>query len=365
MTTIKFIYKSLWRAGTVLSESSQHAQYPSENTQDDIKTLVWRSRHGTSSGNGLFVIGTSNHHIDFDEGAAELNAVLTAGSYNGQTLAAEIKIQMDAAGGTYGVTYSESTGKFTIDRTGNFTLRWNTGTNKAASACATLGFVDSADDTGAATYTSDNITVHTAEYIDMDYGSALEDDFIALLNHNLTSAAVITYYGADDAAFTSNVVSDVIAWNALNIYKFLAAARTKRYRRLHVVDPKNPSCYIQIGTIVTGKAFAPNRNFIAPYSKGLIDETETETPPSGNLFVTLRRSKKNNWGLQFNGLTEASIASIAAMIDCCGVSEALMFCTDTAAPNGNTHWARLKETEQQEMQAINHWSWTATLEEVL
>jgi hypothetical protein len=53
------------------------------------------------------------------------------------------------------VTYSATTRKFTIAATGNFELKWNTGTH-VASDCSTLcGFSDAADDTGAATYTSD------------------------------------------------------------------------------------------------------------------------------------------------------------------------------------------------------------------
>jgi hypothetical protein len=39
----RIIYKNLWRDGTIFSESSNHPQFPSENTQDDDKSLHWRS----------------------------------------------------------------------------------------------------------------------------------------------------------------------------------------------------------------------------------------------------------------------------------------------------------------------------------
>ncbi len=61
--------------------------------------------------------------FDFDDGVPRV-ATLTAGTYTGETLAAHLKTQMDAVStGTYTVTYSRSTHKFTISRgAGTFSL---------------------------------------------------------------------------------------------------------------------------------------------------------------------------------------------------------------------------------------------------
>ena len=366
MTTIRFIYKNLWRNGTILTQSSEHAQFPSENTQDDIITLAWTSRYGTSSGNGLFTVSASNKYIDFDEGGAELTATLTTGAYTGQTLATEIKTQLDAAGAlTYTVTYTESTGKFTIAAGGNFTLRWLNGTHAATDANGLLGFSALADDTGAATYTSDTVVCHSSEYIDVDFGSAQEFDTVALLGHNLTSAATITIYGADDSAFTSNVVSDSITYAANNIVQFLAAARTKRYCRIYVADIANPSCYVKIGTVVVGKYFAPNRGF-GQYSEGEVDESETEKSPANNLFSIQERTALVNWSLPFKGLDTSSVSSIRAMMAEVGVVKAVLFNTDSASPNTYSYWAHFTELSPVEVlrSGVYH-SWTATLEQVI
>jgi hypothetical protein len=354
----RFIYKNFWRNGTILTQSTENAQFPAENTQDDIVTLAWRST-------GRFVVGATNKYIDFDEGGAELTAIITPGTYTAATLAAEIKVRMDAAGGTYTVTFSTTTGKFTIARTGNFTLRWQSGTNTANTAGAMLGFAVAANDTGAATYTGDNVAIHTSEAIDCDLGEALEYDTVAILGHNLTASAVIKFYGADDDAFTSNVVSDTIAHYGNNIFAFVAAARTKRYVRFYIEDPTNPSLYVKVGVIVIGKYAELNRDICSGMTVGEADETEMETSPDMSLFMVQDRPKVIRWELPFRGLNPASEAIVRLMLANNGVSKALIFCTDYTAANTTSAWVRFTELTPVEKASFGFTNWSPTLEEVL
>jgi hypothetical protein len=335
-----------------------------EFTQDDILILPWQSRHGTGTGNGEFVVAAANKYIDFDEGGAELVATITPGTYTAQTLVAEIKTRMDAAGGTYTVSYDELTGKFTIASGGNFTIRWQSGTHTATNAAGLLGFDKTANDTGAATYTGDYVSIHTSENMVCDFGSALEYDFIGLLNHNLTAGATITIKGADDAAITTNVVSDTITYNGNDVFEFLAAARTKRYCQVLIADPTNPSCYVQIGTIIVGKYFQPLRSFGA-YSEGPVDTSEIEFSPSKNMLVIQDQPKLSNWDLQFTGLDAASALQMKALLLECGITKAFALCTDYTTPNGNTYWVHLRETSLPECPQKDYWSWSAPIEEML
>lgn len=108
-----------------------------------------------------FVVIDTCKYIDFDEGGAELTATLTLGTYSPDALCAEIKTQLDAEGAlTYAVTYSKATRKFTISATGDFTIRWNTGTNKANDISDLCGYNDAANDTGTDTYTADYTRFH-------------------------------------------------------------------------------------------------------------------------------------------------------------------------------------------------------------
>jgi hypothetical protein len=365
MTTCRLVYKSRTRSGTILAYSSEHPQFPVENIQDDLQVLPWRSRYGTGTGNGRFVVAATNKYIDFDEGGAELTATITPGTYNGQTLATEVKTQLDSAGGTYTVAYSESTGKFTIARAaGNFTIRWQSGTNTANCAAGLLGYSKVANDTGTNTYTSDTAVIHTSEEIDFDFGAAYEYNSIALLNHNLSSAAVVTIYGADDSAFTSNVVSDVQTYNANNIYAFISTARTKRYCRLHIVDVANPSGYVQVGVLVVGKYLQPNRNF-GPYGEGEVDESEMEYSPSNNVFVVQERPALVNREYSFKGLDATTIAEVRLLLAECGIRKAFWICTDTTAPNSNSAWVKLKETSLPRYENYEYWIWDMPVEQVL
>lgn len=202
------------------------------------------------------------------------------------------------------------------------------------------------------------------EHIILDNGSEKEYDFIALLNHNLTADATITLKGADDAAITSNVVSDTIVRTGTNIYQFLTTARTKRYIQLIVDDDANPSNYIQIGVVVVGKYWEPNRNYSA-YSDGPLDETEIETSPGGAMFVTQDRRMRRVWLLPFNGLDDTTETNLRAMLNLNGIAKAMIINTNTAAMAMATHWVRLRELVQPFKQHLNFWTWEAEFEEVL
>lgn len=363
----RFIYNNLIRNADIVSgTSTEHPQFPVENIQDDSLLLPWRSRYGTGTGNGAFIVSAGvNDKIDFDEGGAELTATLTAGTYNGQTLATEVKTQLDAAGGTYTVSYSETTGKFTIVRSaGNFTLRWNTGTHKAVDASGLLGFSDAANDTGDSTYTSDTVVINSLAKVEFDLGIATEYDSVAVLGHNLTSAATIYLQGADDAAFTTNLVSDELTYNASNIYEFLTAARTKQYVRILIYDVANPSMYIQIGALVVGKYLALNRAF-GPYGEGEVDETELEYGPAGVPMVTQERTALVNRELSFQGLDTTAIAGVRAMLAECGRRKAVWLCVNSTAASANSYWVGLKEYGLPRYEHYDYWSWDAILEERL
>lgn len=113
------------------------------------------------------VVTGTNDKIDFNEGAGELTATLSAGTYvHGASsvsgsIGEEIKTQMEVAGaGTVTVSATEgTTGSYTYtiaSTAGTFTLLHNTGTNAASSFLVlNLGYSGAADDSGAATYTAD------------------------------------------------------------------------------------------------------------------------------------------------------------------------------------------------------------------
>ena len=114
---------------------------------------------GTSYFFNPIEITATSKYVDLNDGAVDYPIVLNEGFYKDPHELAESlqqKINDSAIGGAATVTYSDSTGKFTIalaGGTGTFEILWNTGANTANSAAAKLGFSTAADSTGALTYT--------------------------------------------------------------------------------------------------------------------------------------------------------------------------------------------------------------------
>lgn len=113
-------------------------------------------------------ITATNKYLDIEDFATNVvAATLTEKIYRSpDELAAEITTKAAAATGeAVTCTFSSSTGKFTIaNGAGTFKLLWNTGANTANSVGTTLGFLVAADDTGAATYTSDSAITYPVPY---------------------------------------------------------------------------------------------------------------------------------------------------------------------------------------------------------
>lgn len=129
----------------------------SEQIEREIGCAIERAFYTAKAGLS-FVVTALNNKIDFDEGGAALVGTVTVGTYTGATLAAAIAAAMNAAVGktfTYTCVYSATTSpaKFTIAAGSNFTIRWNTGTNKAIDISDLCGYPDTANSTGAKTYT--------------------------------------------------------------------------------------------------------------------------------------------------------------------------------------------------------------------
>ena len=114
-----------------------------------------------------FTVSATNKYIDFNIGAAELVATLATGTYEAGATEADAgtlcHIIHDAivaaeAVGSYTVTYSTVTNKFTITRTaGALSILWKTGTHGSdglhTHVGSLIGFGDT-DSTGGLTYTS-------------------------------------------------------------------------------------------------------------------------------------------------------------------------------------------------------------------
>lgn len=147
-------------------------------------------------------IGASDIYIDWTEDSNTKAASIPAKLYRDpHELATALQAAMTAASaGTVTVAFSDSTGKFTITFAGvtTVTLDWNTGANTANTIGDKIGFVVSADDTGALAYTSDNAQDYAAPHTP-SYDSA--DPLVAKNNE------VLLGDGTETASFDAQSIS--------------------------------------------------------------------------------------------------------------------------------------------------------------
>jgi hypothetical protein len=106
-------------------------------------------------------ITSTDRYLDFTDDNGTFAAVITAKMYNNpHELAVALTNAMNTVqtAETHSVTYSDTTGKFTVSTSTSalLSLLWNTGANTANTVGDKLGFSTAADDTGATTYLADN-----------------------------------------------------------------------------------------------------------------------------------------------------------------------------------------------------------------
>lgn len=283
-------YNYTQQTPTEITASSSNVNYPVSNIKHEHRAKEWRSNVY-----GNFEITLANNKINFKESAmgAELTATVAVGNYTNLTLQAAIKESMELVGSsTYTVSYSQTTGLWTISSDGSYlSLLNSSGTNQANSLLKQcLGFANT-DRTGSLSYTGANIAIHTSEYILMDLVTTESINSVVLLwakedGIKLSNNAVIKIQANATNEWSSPAVNQTMTIN--NTYElsshYFTASQTYRYWRLLIQDPTNVNLYVNVGVIVLGEAEVvdnPDNGFI--YT--LTDTSKATTTDFGHEYV--------------------------------------------------------------------------------
>ena len=234
-----------------LTESSEESSLPAENVQSVHRTKVWRSKPGWN------IVAGVNDKLDFDDGAGELTATLTAGNYaTSAVMATEVETQMGVEA-TTGVVIEVSYGsrKFTIENTltgGTLELLWNSGTNATTSCGEDLGYDTSsdADATGVVSHVSDDETRCSREWIGMALAAATQCKRCVIVSHNFSSSAVVTLFRHTSDDLSAATAVDTITYDA--DFMVLEFDATYKHWWIHVDDIDNADSYIEIGRAFLG-----------------------------------------------------------------------------------------------------------------
>lgn len=151
-------------------------------------------------------ITSATKYLDFNDGSVRAASVTAKWYKNPEELADAIETAMNSVGSsdTFTVSYSKTTGKYTIATSGaSLSLLWNTGTNAANTIGTKIGFLVAANDTGALTYTSDNALSFAAPYTP-SYDAA---DPVAAKNHEVMVGDATDYLCFNASSISFNISS--------------------------------------------------------------------------------------------------------------------------------------------------------------
>jgi len=332
-------YNYAFQNNVAITASSSNTEFPVSNIQSTIRSKIWRSA-------GNFVIDATNNKIDFkNTGAGALiTATVTPGTYTAATLPAAIQGAMAAVDGanTYTVTYAATKGFWSFATSGAFlSLLWASGTNASASLGPSIGF--SADSTGATSYTSPSIAIHTEEWILLDTMTINAIDSFALFFDAMraipfSSNAQIWIQANATNTWASPAINQAVTIDTANVVAtyFWATPQSYRYWRLRIKDPANANLYVEVSKIVLSGATQISRVPQNGFNYMVDDQSVIEKTAYGHEYADLYPVKKV---MQFvyGGLTYSDIQALDAIYKRVGRSIPIVVAMDARGQTFNSN----------------------------
>lgn len=283
--TIRFMANNLAiRSSDNYTKSSEVSGYPFTNCQNSKRAQYWKPK-------GLFVIDSTNNKLYINDGS-DKTITIVSNSYIGPAqLAAQLQLELNGASSGWTVTYSTTTYKFTISRSGSATLRFSQTTN---SVWDTIGFTG-AIDTTATTWTADQIRIHTSEFVRWDLTTSRPVTFFAMIcpineDFALSQTATIKIQANNLDVWTAPPLDETLTTTENGVFRFFDDLDdyTYRYWRLEIIDVDNPLgpegihiSHIYLGDHVT---FSDNRTVGFGYDFGVVDPTVLTEAESGTMY---------------------------------------------------------------------------------
>jgi len=177
-------------------------------------------------------------------------------------------------------------------------------------------------------------------------------DTLALLNHNLTRGANVTFEGSNDPGFGTSV-SVSVPVTTTNAYWISPDAPLAAYRywRVTMQDSTNPDGFLQVGTVVFGASeiFSKVENFVDRVvfgQKQFVDKVFTE----GHTNVTNDRGKKKFITLDFRNLVyqRTNWNILSSLFDQYGITHKCLWIPTPEVPQRFAVFGKLNEIPQEE-----------------
>jgi len=157
-------------------------------------------------------------------------------------------------------------------------------------------------------------TGKSSEWVLVDCGSARSVSVIALVGHNLTSNATVTY----SAGATSGCgdYSTPLSWRARTMAKIIGTI-SYRYHKFAFSDSGNPNGFIQVGLAMIGTL---NQSLPSPRlgAEEQIEYANLEHITEAGVALISAGYYRTRWTMRLDGMTSAQAAALRTLVNYLG-----------------------------------------------
>lgn len=194
------------------------------------------------------------------------------------------------------------------------------------------------------------------QWIKFDCGAAVAVNCVALINHNLSTAAnnLIIEANATDSWGAPSFTATVSAWESgvtdcgtKTIVRkiYLSATQTYRYWRIRPQEGgSNPDGYIEIGRIMAGVYFESPVMMNYGWTQKRADLSTKKKLGSYSSTNRLYKQNQVNFGVEF--VSDADRKTFFTMFEAVGISEAIVVCFDQSAAQNRSDFTFYGELEE-------------------
>lgn len=163
-------------------------------------------------------------------------------------------------------------------------------------------------------------------------------NIFAILNHNLSSLAVVELQAAFDSSFTAPAFTISFPYNSLHLLLLQDLGIPYNYYKIKITDPTNPCGYIQIGKIVAGRAFTitDDEDITDDISISLEDKSY-QMKTEGYFRASNERIKIRKLGVKFDKIKSLTgendnYLNLVDLFDNVGIALPFLVCVDPQDP---------------------------------
>lgn len=302
---------------TAGTQSSEDASYPFSNTQDYQRSKYWAQT-------GYFNVTGSNQVIYINDGS-DKSANVVIGEYTTRaSLATAIQTALNGVSSNWTVSFSDTTGYFTVDRSsGTKTLRVSQTTNAIWDL---IGFTGSTDITAGQ---ADAKRYHQEEHVIWDFGAAVDCSFFAAIGTTgsdfaPSEAGTFTIEANNVNDFSSPPLSETLTRSHYGLLHFMAATDTTyRFWKFKMVDRENPSneTGLPISNFYLGDYTTMTQTNVARgFQKQIIDRSSKLTSIGGQQYYNEKDKFITFSNLSIQYLTETERYALETFFHRKGIS---------------------------------------------